>query len=225
MTLSNVLHVLEVGAIVMVALCANLLAEDAQSYEITPLVGASFFGTPHLEQTGSPNFYAQLADSLTYGLAGGYRFDGEHGDGHDEIEFRWMRQSSHLSLPQNPLVPSSYASNSFRPNVTIDSFFGDFTHEFDLQEGPKIAPFITGSLGAAVLSAPASTATRFTFGIGAGLKIFPAPRWGFRMWAEYQPIVMHTELQRLVCAGGCIVILNGGIINQFQVSIGPAFRF
>jgi hypothetical protein len=225
MTASKLFCVLEVGSFVMVALCANLMAADGQTYEITPLVGGSFFGTPHLEQAGAPNFYSQLADSVTYGVAGGYRFEGEHGDGHDEIEFRWMRQGSHLSLPQNTLAPNSYALSSLRPSVNIDSFFGDFTHEFDLQEGLKIAPFVTGSVGAAVLSAPASNATRFTFGIGAGIKIFPAPRWGFRLWAEYQPIVMHTELQSLVCAGGCIVILNGGIINQFQVSIGPAFRF
>ena len=215
----------EVVCLVIIAFCACPMAADAQKYEITPLVGASFFGTPHLEQMDAPNFYAQLADSFTYGLAGGYRFTGENGDGHDEVEFRWMRQDSHLSLPQNPIVPSSYTSSSFRPSINIDSFFGDFTHEFDFQEGSKIAPFVTGSLGAAVLSAPASTATRFTFGIGAGVKIFPAPRWGFRLWAEYQPIVMHSELQRVVCAAGCVVILNGGIINQFQVSIGPAFRF
>jgi hypothetical protein len=42
---------------------------------------------------------------------------------------------------------------------------------------------------------------------------------------EYLPIVMHTEVQTLVCAGGCVVILNGGVMNQFQLSIGPAFRF
>src|SRR5271154_4999971 len=108
-----------------------------------------------------------------------------------------MRQDTHISLPQNPIFPSSYPS--FRPSIAIDSFLGDFTHEFDLQEGAKIAPFVTGSLGAALLSAPASSATRFTFGIGAGVKIFPAARWGFRLWAVYQPIVMHTDLQRLVC--------------------------
>jgi hypothetical protein len=223
MKLSKLLCARDVGRLVIVALCVSLVAARAQKYEITPLVGGSFFGTPHLEQPDAPNFYAQLADSITYGVAGGYRVDGQNGDGHDEVEFRWMRQNSHLSLPQNPIVPSS--PSSFRPSVNIDSFFGDFTHEFDLQEGPKIAPFVTGSLGAAVLSAPASSATRFTFGVGAGVKIFPAARWGFRLWAEYQPIVMHTELQRVVCAAGCVVILNGGIINQFQVSIGPAFRF
>jgi len=223
MKISTLFWARKVGCLGTVALCAGLMAAHAQTYEITPLVGGSFYGTLHLEQLDTPNFYAQLANSITYGLAGGYRFGGEDGEGHDEIEFRWMGQNSHVSLPQNPLFPSSYAS--FRPSITINSFLGDFTHEFDLKEAPKIEPFVTGSLGAALLSGPASSATRFTFGIGAGVKIFPAVRWGFRLWAEYQPIVMHTELQSLVCAGGCVVILNGGVMNQFQVSIGPAFRF
>jgi hypothetical protein len=36
---------------------------------------------------------------------------------------------------------------------------------------------------------------------------------------------MHAEVQRLICAGGCIVGLGGGLMNQFEVSIGPTFRF
>jgi hypothetical protein len=40
---------------------------------------------------------------------------------------------------------------------------------------------------------------------------------------EYLPLVMHTELQRLVCVGGCVVVLNGGVMNQFELSFGPAF--
>jgi hypothetical protein len=63
------------------------------------------------------------------------------------------------------------------------------------------------------------------FGVGTGVKIFPARTWKFRLGVEYMPIVMHTELQKLVCISGCIVVLNGGIMNQFQVTFGPSFRF
>jgi hypothetical protein len=75
------------------------------------------------------------------------------------------------------------------------------------------------------MGAPASSATRFVFGLGAGIKVFPSPRWGFRIDVQYLPIVLHAELQTLVCTTGCIVALNGGITNQFLVSIGPVFRF
>lgn len=88
-----------------------------------------------------------------------------------------------------------------------------------------VQPFIAASLGAARLSAPASSATRLAFGFGGGIKIFPATHWGFRFKMEYLPVVMHAGLQTVVCAGGCIVALDGGIMNQFEVSLGPAFRF
>jgi hypothetical protein len=216
-------NVIGKSSCVLIAFFVSLMSAHGQNFEITPLVGATFGGTMHLEQTGTPNFYAHMADSVSFGAAGGYRFNGE--GGHDLIEFRWLRQNSHLSTSQDPLVPTPYVSGSLRPSISVDRFMGDFTREFALQDAPKIQPFVRASLGAAVLSTPQSSATRFTFGIAAGLKVFPSTRYGFRVEAEYLPIVMHTDLQALVCSGGCIVILNGGIMNQFQVSIGPAFRF
>jgi hypothetical protein len=37
---------------------------------------------------------------------------------------------------------------------------------------------------------------------------------------------MEANLQRLVCInGGCVVALSGSVVNQLQLSAGPAFRF
>ncbi len=131
---------------------------------------------------------------------------------------------SHLSVKQDPLSVNPLAT-PFRQSISLDHFLADFTHEFIVREAPHIQPFLTGTLGASLLSAPASGGTRVAFGIGAGVKIFPTARWGLRLKAEYLPTLMHTELQTLVCAGGCVVVLNGGVMNQFEVSIGPSFRF
>ena len=213
------------GCSVFVAFLVSLVSAQGQNYEITPLAGATFGGTMDLEHAGMRNFDAHTADGISFGVAGGYRFLGEDGEGHDVIEFRWMRQNTHLEVRQNPLVPTPSIAASFRPAITLDHFLGDFTHEYDIREARSVKPFITGSLGAARMSAPASSATRFTFGIGAGVKVFPSRHWGFRVKVEYLPIAMQTELQRLVCFGGCVVVLNGGVMNQFEVSLGPAFRF
>jgi len=212
------------GRLMLLALFVSCAPAFGQKYEITPLFGATFGGTMHLEQTGTPNFYAHIADSFSFGLTGGYRFEGD-GDDHSAIEFRWMRQSSHLFVQHDPLAPIPYMTASFRPSITIDEFLADFTHEFATVESPRVEPFVTGSLGAALLSAPASSATRFVWGVGGGVKVFPSTHWGVRLLMEYRPVVMHTELQKLVCAGGCVVVLNGGIMNQFVVSLGPSFRF
>jgi hypothetical protein len=140
------------------------------------------------------------------------------------VEFRWLRRNTHLGFDENPLVPP-HVTAGFRPDIGLNYFLGDFTREWKVEDAPSIQPFIRGTLGAARLGAPASSATRFVFGAATGLKIFPKPHWGFRIEVEYLPIVLHTEIQRIVCTQGCIVALTGGITNQFSVSFGPAFRF
>jgi hypothetical protein len=208
-----------------IALFVSLVSAYGQKYEITPLIGGAFGGTMKLEQALAPNVDAHVADSFSFGVAGGFRYDGDEGEGYNAIEFRWMRQDTHLFFKQDPLVPTPSVAASFRPSITLDHFLGDFTHEFTIRDAPKIYPFLTLSVGAARMSAPASSATRFAFGIGTGVKVFPAKHWGFRLSVEYLPIVMHAELQRLVCIGGCVVVLTGGVMNQFVLSFGPGFRF
>jgi hypothetical protein len=208
-----------------VSLFAALVPVQGQRYEITPLFGGTFGGTVGLEQAGLPHANAHIEDSISYGLAGGVRFDGEDCEKCSLIEFRWMGQNTHLGFSSNPLVPTPLAAPSFRPSFTLNEFLGDFTHEFVLEDVASVRPFVVATLGAALMATPASSAARFVFGIGAGIKVFPWLHYGFRIQAEYQPIVMQGELQRAVCYAGCVVILNGGVANQFQLSIGPAFRF
>jgi|SRR5581483_1943661 len=207
-------------------LLVSVVSSYGQRYEITPLIGGMFGGTVNLEEQGVPNFEAHLEDRLSFGIAGGIRYNTDDCDGCNLIEFRWIRQNSHLRLDQDPLVVAPVsATPSFHPSVTMDHFLGDFTREFNIEDNAMIKPFVNATLGAVRMATPAASATRFVFGIGTGFKVFPAHHWGIRFQVEYLPIVMHAELQRVVCAGGCIVALNGGLMNQFQVSIGPAFRF
>jgi hypothetical protein len=204
----------------------SAISLHSEKYEIMPLVGGTFGGTIKLEQALLPNVEAHVADSFTFGIAGGIRLSGDdEDDGYNAIEFRWIRQNTHLFFKQDPLVATPVVVGSFHPSVSFDHFLGDFTHEWTIRDAPRIHPFLTETAGAVRMSAPASSATRFVFGVGTGVKVFPANHWGFMLKVEYLPIVMHTELQRLVCAGGCIVMLNGGIMNQFLVSFGPAFKF
>ena len=195
----------------------------AQKYEITPLVGATWGGTLKLEQPVLPDFDAHVQDSVSYGLAGGFRFDGDDCDACNLVEFRWLRQATSLGLKRNPLVLTP--PGAFHPSFAIDRFLTDFTREWAYGEVKTFRPFIMGSLGAAIITTPVETAPRFMFGIGTGVKFMTRRRWGLRVAVEYIPIVKHSELQRVVCVNGCIVALNGGIMNQFDVNVGPIIRF
>jgi hypothetical protein len=78
----------ERGCYLFVVLSVSLVSAHGQKYEITPLIGGAFAGTMKLEQALTPNVDAYVADSFSFGVAGGFRFDGEDGEGHDAIEFR-----------------------------------------------------------------------------------------------------------------------------------------
>ncbi len=136
-----------------------------------------------------------------------------------------------MTVNQNPLMVNPLINPltlpSFRPSITMDHYLVDFSHEFTTDEEYRILqPYVSVSLGAATMGAPASSTTRFAFGFGSGLKVFPSKHYGFRLGVDYMPVVMSAELQRLVCVGGaCSFALGGGIMNQFEVNLGPAFRF
>jgi hypothetical protein len=208
-----------------IALTLSLSAAHGQRYEITPFVGARYGGSLKLEQQAMPNVEARLADSISYGIAGGFRFDDEECEGCNLFEFRWIRQGTHIGLKQDPLVVNPLSVSAFRPPVTLNHFLGDLSHEWSLQGAPAFRPFALLSLGAARMSTPAASTTRFAFGIGAGLKVFPGRNWGVRFQVEYLPMVMHADLQQVICTRGCVVVIGGGVMNQFEVSVGPTFRF
>jgi hypothetical protein len=210
---------------VFIVLLVSVVSAHGQRYEITPLVGGMFGGTVRLEEQGRHNFEAHMGDGFSFGIAGGIHYDADDCELCNLIEFRWVRQNTHLRLDQDPIVVTPAAVPSFHPDVTLDHFLGDFTREFRVEDTAMLRPFVTATLGAARMATPAASATRFVFGIGTGVKVFPSRRWGIRFQVEYLPIVMHAEVQRVVCTVGCIVALSGGVMNQFQLSIGPAFRF
>jgi len=210
---------------IVIIILGSLAPVRGQKYEITPLVGGMFGGTVNLEQLGRPNFDAHLEDRLSYGIAGGFRFEADDCEGCNLIEFRWLRQNTHLRIKGDPLVLTPVAVFAFHPAVTLDQFLADFTREFTIKESRMIRPYLSASLGAARMSTPEASGTRFAFALGTGVKVFPKRNWGFRVQVEYMPIVMHAELQRVVCAVNCIVALSGGVMNQFHLSVGPTFRF
>jgi hypothetical protein len=205
-------------------LCLTAASAYAQNGEAGLLFGGTFGGSFKLQNQARPNFQSSIADSFSAGASIGYRFDAEDCIGCNLVAFRWMIQDTHLSLQQTSAPPPGFGS--FRPSVALNSLLADFTHEFPLEQNRTFTPFLTGTAGAVLLSAPASTSGRFAFGLGGGVKIYPSQHYGLQFQTNWQAIVLNAGLQQLVCGGGgCIVVLNGGITSQFQVSIGPLFRF
>jgi hypothetical protein len=224
----------EIGKIwwMLIAALAHIAAAHGQGFDVTPLVGVRAGGSVDAQQEGQPTHVrASLADSVTFGVAAGIRFHDTQGcEDCSVIQFRWMRQNTNLGLVATmPVsttpVPTPYNTAFGRTSVALDHYLADFAYEWNLEDAPTIRPFIITSLGAAYLSTPVSGNARFTFGLGAGVKIFPRPHWGVRLQVEYLPMVMHSGVQQVVCGASCVVTLGGGLLNQFEFTVGPEFRF
>ena len=177
--------------------------------DVTPLIGYRTSMTFSGLQNGLATPLS-LDASPSYGIAAGARLDEE-----DLVEFRWARQDTHVHL----------AGSSER--VILDQYQGDFTHEYILENWAAWArPFVIGSLGATHLGAgPKSSFTRFSFGLGGGIKVYFNRHMGLRMQAEWLPLVINPEVNSLVCGGGCVVHVTATLVSQGEVAVGPIFRF
>jgi hypothetical protein len=193
---------------------ASQTAADYQKplrFDLTPLIG---YRTRMLFPTGhSPSPRLVLAAKPSYGMSIGVRLDEEN-----LIEFRWARQDSHFHI-RGSAAPDK--------KVTLDQFHGDFTREFILEDGPHWArPFVLASAGATHVDGGIdSSFTRFSCGIGGGIKVYFTRHFGVRVQGEWIPVVVEPEVTSFVCGSGCIVRLSARMVSQGEIVVGPVFRF
>lgn len=196
-------------------------ATDEQSqtrpirFDVTPLVGyrtSMTFSTGPDAQDLGPNLILDAKPS--YGFSAGVRVDEEN-----LVEFRWARQDTYVHLEGAAPAPNE--------KVVLNQFLGDFTHEYILEDWyPRARPFVMGSIGATHVAGGANNSfTRFTFGLGGGVKFFFTRHVGLRMQAEWLPIVVDPGVGSFVCGGGCVVQLSSTLASQGEIVVGPMFRF
>jgi hypothetical protein len=207
---------LTVAAILFAAAPVRAQYVEIQSFEVTPFAGLRFGGTFDI-QTPQSLAQATLKDASSYGFSAGVRFDD-----FSLVEFRWTRSISELRVG-SPFLGTSLG------DVSLNQFHADFTREFPVTEVKGLRTFLTGSIGATHLGAANDGFTRFSFGFGGGLKQFLGPRFAIRGEAHWLPILIDPEVSGFGCGtvgvGGCVVFLNGRLVQQFELSVGPVLRF
>jgi len=127
------------------------------------------FTTQPVENVEVPKIV--IDPSPSYGVSFGVRLNDE-----DLVELRWSRMNTNMRAEQNFLT-------TFQQKVIVDQYHFDFTHEYVPDYWPlKIRPYIMGSVGATHVSGSVSrNFTRFSFGIGAGVKFYASRHVGFRV--------------------------------------------
>jgi hypothetical protein len=171
----------------------------------------SFPVEPHV--TGM-NPRVVLDASPSYGVSFGARPREE-----DLVEIRWARQDSYVhSVDITPQPP--------RQRLILDQFHGDFSHEPLVEDWPSWAkPFVLASVGATHVSSSTNlNFTRFSFGIGGGIRFYASRHFGFKIQAEWLPVVTDPQVA-FICGGGCVVHVSGTVASQGEVLAGPILRF
>ena len=190
-----------------------------QSFEVAPFIAARLGGTFDIQPDETGPLEATWKDAESYGFSAGVRFDN-----FSLIELRWSQSTSALRFG----APFAFLGASVG-DVTLNQFHADFTREFEIREVKGLRSFLTGSLGVTHLGAAEDGFTRFSFGFGAGLKQFLGSRLAIRAEAQWLPIVVEPSVSGFACGtiqfGGCLVVLNGELVQQVQLSIGPVVRF
>ena len=211
------------GAVLCLALLAITAPAHAQyveiqSFEVSPFIGARLGGTFVIQPDGLAQGKATLQDAEGHGFSAGVRFDD-----FSLVEFRWTRSTSTMRF-DTPLLLGTAVGD-----VALNQFHADFTREFVIPEVKGLRSVLTGSLGVTHIGAAQDGFTRFSFGLGTGLKQFIGSRFAIRAEAHWLPILVEPSVSGFACGtvqlGGCIVLLEGTLVQQFQLSIGPVVRF
>ena len=185
-------------------------------FDFTPFLGyrtsMSFPVEPHVTGT---NPRVVLDASPSYGASFGVRLRAEE----DLVEIRWARQDSFIHAEDITPQPS-------RQRVILDQFHGDFSHEPFIEDWPSWAkPFVVASVGGTHISSSTNISfTRFSFGIGGGIRFYASRHFGFKIQAEWLPILADPRVA-FICGAGCIVHVGGTASSQGEVLAGPIVRF
>ena len=190
-----------------------------ESVEVTPFLGGRFGGTFDVRADQTPQTQTIWRDAESYGLSAGVRFDE-----FSLIEFRWTRSTSTLRFD----APLGLLGASLG-EVALNQFHADFTREWVIPEVKGLRSFLTGSVGATHVANANDGFTRFSFGVGAGLKQFLGSRFAIRGEAKWLPILIDPHVRAWACGtvgvGGCLVVVSGPVTQQFEFSVGPVVRF
>jgi opacity protein-like surface antigen len=185
-----------------------------RGFEVTPFLGHRFGGSFDDTATGAG---VEIDDSTSYGFILGWALDDE-----SAIEVLYSHQSSRLQS-------SGLFSAAPLFDLDLDTVEVGGLYQWEVR---TVRPFIAGGVGFTRLSpdAPAlDSETRFTFGMGGGLRVFPTPHVGFRFEGRGN-LTFFTDKSTIFCSSTngsttCDIQATGSVLWQAEFTAGVVLRF
>jgi opacity protein-like surface antigen len=201
--------------VVLMVICA-IPTTAQQRFELQPFVGYKFGGGADVSGNVLNIKRVNIDSSIAYGATATFN-PGEY----IGLEFLWNRQPTHAS-------GALFGGGTFPQKIgaTLDQYHGDFLFSF-AGHGSRLEPFILLGFGATNMHGSGSSTTKFSFGVGGGVKYFVSRHVGFRVQARYAPTYLYSTSGGVWCNwwGYCWVIPNDHFLQQGDVTAGMIFRF
>lgn len=189
------------------------LAQQASStltqFSIAPFIGYRTGGSFTETTTGAK---LKLDPAQSYGLVADIRVTRE-----TEVELLWSRQRTQLKADVPVTVPLF--------NTYVDYYHIGGTFLF-ATEG--VQPFFVGTIGATRFSpqqAGYENDTKFSFGIGGGVRIPFTRNFGLRLEGRAYGTVLSNDSAVLCSGSTCLIHAEGTLLWQYEANAGVYLAF
>jgi opacity protein-like surface antigen len=121
-------------------------------------------------------------------------------------------------------------------DVSLRNYHGYFAYNFGDSDA-TVRPYILGGVGATQYGSISVSAagvqrdidgnTKFSSTWGAGVKLFPSPKFGIRLEGRWTPTYIKSDAVGWWCDPywGCYTVGDAQYANQFELSGGVTLRF
>ena len=162
-------------------------------------------------------------DSFSYHLNLGYLVND-----HAEVGFLFDQQKSKLSVLGT--------TDREIGDMSVDNYHGYFAYNFGDHDA-RMRPYFLAGIGATRyggvpftvggVSGETNGNTQFSSTFGAGVKLYPSPRFGVNLGARWTPTYIKSDSEGWWCDPywGCYVVGNAQYSNQFEFTGGILIRF
>jgi opacity protein-like surface antigen len=184
----------------------------AADFEITPFAGYTWGGEFIDTQTGDK---LTASENSSYGVMLDFKSTNE-----SQIELYFSRQATRLVQKSSTFTGTSL----FDLNIDYYHIGGTAL----MGEG-KVKPFVVGTLGATRMAPTGSdneAVTKFSLGLGGGVKILFTDNIGLRLEGRWFGTLFDGSGQAFCSSGGqCLIKVQGDVFSQFVANAGIIIGF
>jgi hypothetical protein len=200
----------------VLALAFASTSSQAREIYISPMAGYTTAGSLELGEADLND--VKVDGGLTWG--GQIGFQSSPGF---TFEASWMQQESQLVLDRpSPLSPEPLAID-----LKVGQLHGNFLFE-KIGYGSSTRPYFLIGLGATFFNADGNfdTESRFSFALGAGVKIEASEKIGLKIQGKYNPTYLDEDWGSTWCDPfyGCYQVADPDYLDQGEFAAGLTYK-